>query len=94
MPKWMPGASRVPCGELAEHAARVREDESVVVGGRQGAGPRVEQLERPAPASSWVSMNVIDIDARRSIRSCHSAVSLRMSAFVCSYVRLGRPSIR
>ena len=46
MPKWMPGRVRVARGELGEHAARVGEHEALVVGRRQRAGPRVEQLER------------------------------------------------
>ena len=49
MPKWIDGRCRMTVGQLGEHPARVREHELAVVGRRQRAGPRVEQLERPRP---------------------------------------------
>jgi hypothetical protein len=41
-----------------------------------------------------MSTNVTAIDARASINRCHNGSSVRISALVCSYVRLGRPSMR
>ena len=43
------GHSRVALGQLGEHASRVRQDEVLVVGGRERSGPGVEQLKRRGP---------------------------------------------
>ena len=43
------GHVRVALGQLGEHAPRVGQDEVLVVGGRERAGPGVEQLERRGP---------------------------------------------
>ena len=43
------GHVRVALGQLGEHAPGVGQDEALVVGGRERAGPGVEQLERRGP---------------------------------------------
>ena len=78
-----PRCVRVPLGQLGEHAVS-GEDEAVVVGDRERAGPRVEQLERPSPGVE------LDVDERHGHRrqGVHQLVphrrSVCSSALVCS----------
>ena len=90
-PKWIRGTSATD----VEHGAAVRQHVALVVGRRQRAGPRVEQLHRAARRhrSARGGAPPRSRPAGRPA-SCQASSSPYISAFVRAWSRLGPPSTR